>query len=92
MKNESQIAAERAALLQVPHNIMLVDQVIDVKAGAFSSTITLGYETPTGQIQVAVTLQLPTNFLKTLSDQILEKLKVNATLIKEEHAKLSNSI
>lgn len=92
MKTQDQINQERNMLLHTPHNIMIVDQVIDIKAEAFSSTVTLGYHNPAGQIQAAVTLQMPTNFLKTLADEIAAKLKENSPLIKAEYQKFVDTI
>lgn len=92
MKSPDQIASEKTMLLHMPHNIMLVDQIIDIKAQAFSSTITLGYNNPADQTQTAVTLQMPTSFLKILSDGIAEKLKENSQLIKDQHKAFTESL
>ena len=92
MKTPDQIAAEKAMLLHTPHNIMLVDQIIDIKAQAFNSTVTLGYNNPANQTQTAVTLQMPTSFLKDLSDSIAEKLKEHAKLIKDQHKTFTDSL
>lgn len=92
MKTPEQIAVEKTMLLQMPHNIMLVDQIIDINANGFSSSITLGYNNPADQVQTAVTLQMPTSFLKILSDDIAKKLKQNAQIIKNQHKEFTESL
>lgn len=92
MKTPDQLSAEKTMLLHMPHNIMLVDQIIDIKAQAFSSTITLGYNNPADQTQTAVTLQMPTSFLKILSDSITDKLKENSQSIKDQHKIFADSL
>ena len=92
MKTQEQLDMERTMLLHTPHNIMITDRVIDLKVEAFTSTITLGYNNPAGQNQVAVTLQMPTSFVKSLSEQLSEKLRENVESIKSEHKKFIDSI
>lgn len=72
MKNKS---SEQIAALHTPHNLMMIDNVIDIKISGFYSSVTLGFTNPAKSVQPAVTFRIPTNKLHNFANEILTAIK-----------------
>ena len=82
MKNKS---PEQIAALHTPHNLMIIDNVIDINISGFCSSVTLGFTNPARAIQPAVTFTIPTDVLHNFANEILTAIKENGDAIKAQH-------
>jgi hypothetical protein len=82
---------QKMMALHMPHNIMLADQLIDVKVSGFSSSVTLGFMNPGSVIQTAATFSVPTDKLYKIATEILEAINKNkAAILQEQQEFISN--
>lgn len=83
---------QRQQALQFPHNVVIADHVLNINSDAFSSTVTLGYTSPTGIPQPAVSIVMSTKFMKELADQITAKIAANKASIQNELQEFTGSL
>ncbi len=83
---------QKMLALQMPHNISLADQLINVKVSGFSSSVTLGFTNPAGTVQTAGTFVIPTDSLQTIAAEILDAIKDKKSEILQEHKHFDGKI
>lgn len=78
--------------LNMPHNLVIADNIVDIKISGFSSTVTLGFFNPAGMVQPVTTINVPTDVLHSLGHEILNSIKENSVEIKAQHKALDDLI
>lgn len=86
------LSAEKIAVLNTPHNLVLADSIVEIKTSGFTSTVTLGFTNPANILQPAITFMIPTNVLHDLANEILAAIRVNSASIKSQHKQLDDQI
>lgn len=86
------LSAEKIAVLNTPHNLVLADSIVDIKVSGFTSTVTLGFTNPANILQPAITFVIPTNILHDLANEIFAKIKANSEFIKSQHKQFDDQI
>lgn len=76
---------EKIAALNVPHNLMLADRVINISVSGFNSTVTLGFVNPANVVQPTTTFTMPTDVLHGFAHEILDAIKESSEAIKSQH-------
>jgi len=83
---------QKMMALNMPHNIMIVDQLINVKVTGFNSFVTLGFTTPGGHVQSAGSFSVPTDVLHQIATEILQQIKASKDVIESEQQSLINKL
>lgn len=79
---------QRKMALGIQHGIFVADQVLDVDVTSSTSSITVGFTNPVGQLLPALTLKMPTLVLVKMAEQILSTAKSNKSDIKAQQDEL----
>ena len=56
--------------LNLPHGLSVIDKVLKIKTDGFQTQVTLGWETPSGNINPACTLVMSDEFAHQLGGQL----------------------
>lgn len=83
---------EIKAALSTAHGMFVVDKILNIKVGAFESTVTLGFENPAGRIMPALTIKMPAPLALQISEEIMNAAKENKAIIKSEQDEFLKSI
>lgn len=79
------------ALLSVPHQIYLVNNILSSKIEAFKSQITFGNINPAGDVITAVSIDVSTSDLYSIAKDIVELIDSSKDKFNEEYIKFLNS-
>lgn len=79
-------------LLNTPHQIYLINNIIRSKIEAFKSQITLGNINPAGEIVTAVSIDLSTDVLYSIAKDIVESIESKKTEFAIEHDAFISSL
>lgn len=75
------------ALLNTPHQIYLVNNILKSNIGAFKSEVTFGNINPAGSTITAVSINLTTQDLYYIAKEIVTAIESKADEFKIEHGK-----
>lgn len=79
---------ERLQALNMPHNLFVVDELLDIDVNYSMGSISLGFKNPAGQLLPVLTLRMPLLFTIELAQKILEEVKLKKEDIENEQKEL----
>jgi hypothetical protein len=80
------------ALLNTPHQIYLINNVLKSKIEAFKSEITFGNINPAGSVITAVSINLSTEDLYCIAKDIVNAIESKKEQFKLDHSKFINNL
>lgn len=75
MKIENLNPEHLQVLLNTPHQVYLIDDILKLNISAFKSEITFGNINPAGVVQTAVSFTLSTQDLYNIANNIIEAIE-----------------
>jgi hypothetical protein len=78
------VAQMQAAALHNPHQLFVIDRVLKVDVGAFTSSLTFGNTAPNGQIIAVATVSTSTAKLREMASGIVAAIDAQSGMIKDE--------
>lgn len=78
------LAQMHAAALHNPHQLFVIDRILKVDVGAFTSSLTFGNTAPNGQIIAVATVSTSTARLREMATEIVSSIDAQSSMIKEE--------
>jgi hypothetical protein len=78
------LAQMHAAALHNPHQLFIVDRVLKVDIGSFTSSLTFGNTAPNGQIIAVATVSTSTAKLREMASEIVASIDAQSGMIKDE--------
>lgn len=78
--------------LAQPHQLFLVDELLKIKVGGFTSVVTFGWNNPVGRVTPVGTFSMSTKFLAETCQAILNAIEENKTEIANDQKKFIQSL
>jgi hypothetical protein len=64
------VEAQKKAALNMPHNLIMIDQLLKANSDGYQVHVTVGWETPQGSLMPAGTLIMPLPFATELANAL----------------------
>lgn len=82
----------RKAALGIPHNLFVVDEILDVTIDGFWGGFSLGFKNPLGNITPALTVKMSLPAALSLAKQIIELANSEKESIAASYAEVQKTI